>query len=321
MDTGCSSGRGERGRILFMGTPAFAARILNGLLLEKWNVVGVVTQADKPKGRGRIIVPPPVRTVAEEANLPVFQPARIKDPELIETLQGLDPEVIMVAAYGKILPHEILGLPRLGCFNVHASLLPAYRGAAPIQWSLIRGETITGITIFRMDAGMDTGDILLTRSIAILPEETAGELRERLSSQAIPLVSEALEILLQGKAVFIPQDSSRATYAPVLKKEYGRIDWGLAGEEIRNRLRGLDPWPGAYTSWQGRLLKLFCGRAETLEPDLVPGQVAEASSRGLLVRTGVGVLRIEEVQIEGGRRMKVGEFLRGHRMKEGEQLG
>jgi methionyl-tRNA formyltransferase len=321
MDTGCSSGGRERGRILFMGTPAFAARILNGLLLEKWNVVGVVTQADKPKGRGRIIVPPPVRTVAEEANLPVFQPARIKDPELIETLQGLDPEVIMVAAYGKILPHEILGLPRLGCFNVHASLLPAYRGAAPIQWSLIRGETRTGITIFRMDAGMDTGDILLTRSIAILPEETAAELRERLASLAIPMVSEALETLLQGKAVFIPQDSSRATYAPVLRKEYGRLDWGLAAEELRNRLRGFDPWPGAYTSWQGRLLKLFCGRAETLEPDLVPGQVAEASSRGLLVRTGVGVLRIEEVQIEGGRRMKVGEFLRGHRMKEGEQLG
>jgi len=316
-----TSERQRRARILFMGTPTFAARIVNALLEYGFNLVGVITQPDKPKGRGRLLVSSPVKKVAELKALPVYQPERLKDPGVIDTIRGLLPDVVLVAAYGKILPQEILRLPSLGCFNVHASILPAYRGAAPIPWAIINGETVTGITIFKMDSGMDTGDVLVVRSLEIQPHETAGELTERLAECAVPVVIKALEKIVLGNAALVPQDSSRATYAPLLKKADGRVDWTLHTEEIRNRIRGLDPWPGAYTFWQGSLLKLFKGHTESLDPALPPGRVVEASRRGLLIRTGSGVLRVDELQLQGSRRMNAPDFLRGHPLKEGEQLG
>ncbi len=319
---GDGEGGVEDARIVFMGTPVFAATILEGLLGDGWKVVGVVSQPDRPRGRGRKVVPSPVSEVARQAGIPLLQPVRLREPGFLEALSELAPDLIVVAAYGRILPPEVLSLPRLGCYNVHASLLPAYRGASPIQWAIIRGETRTGITIFRMDEGMDTGDVLASEALEIEPGETAGALSERLARLAVRILTPALREVVSGRARLLPQEETGAGYAPLLKKSDGKIDWSLPAESIRNRIRGLDPWPGAFTTWRGRRLRVW--EAE-VEPGGgrggEPGEILSVEGGKVRVQTGEGILRLESVQLEGGKRMPVDRFLRGNRMEAGERLG
>ena len=320
---GPDPGLGKEGhpRIVFMGTPVFAEIILEGLIEDGWNVVGVVTQPDRPSGRGRKVSPPPVSQVAQAHGILVLQPKKLKDSVFLEDLADLAPDMMVVAAYGKILPREVLLLPPLGCYNVHASLLPAFRGPAPVRWAIIDGERTTGITIFRMDEGMDTGDLLVAESLEIDPNETAGNLTERLARLAARIITPSLRDIAGGKARFVPQDHEKATVVPILKKGDGQIDWGLPAESIRNRIRGLDPWPGAFTFWRGKRLRLW--EAETNDRGSAgePGEVLSVAHQGVNVQAGGGTIYLQSVQLEGGRRMSVEEFLRGHRMQPGERLG
>lgn len=310
-------------RTVFMGTPRFASIILEGLLEDGWNVVGAVTQPDRPRGRGRKVTPTPVSQVAQARGILVLQPKKIRDGVFLEDLADLRPEMIVVAAFGRILPGEVLSLPPLGCYNVHASLLPCYRGPAPVRWAIINGERKTGITIFRMDEGMDTGDVLAKESLEIDPNETAGMLTERLARLAARMITPVLREVVAGTARFVPQEHDKATVVPILRKGDGLIDWSLDAESIRNRIRGLDPWPGAFTFWRGKRLRLWEGEASETDADVAarPGEVLSAAGRGVTVQTGGGTLRLRSVQLEGGRRMSAEEFLRGHKIVPGERLG
>jgi methionyl-tRNA formyltransferase len=304
-----------------MGTPSFGAICLEGLFEHGWNVVGAVTQPDRPRGRGRKVLPPPVSQVAQARGILVLQPKKLNDDVFFQDLADLRPDMMVVAAYGKILPRRVLALPPLGCFNVHASVLPAYRGPAPVRWAIINGEKTTGITIFRMDEGMDTGDVLVDASLEIDPNETAGELTDRLARLAVRILTPCLRDIVDGKARFVPQDHDKATVVPILKKGDGRIDWHLPAESIRNRIRGLDPWPGAFTFWKGKRLRLWEADARDDGSAGKPGEILSADGQGVRVRTGRGTLCLKSVQLEGGRRMSVEEFLRGHKMKPGDSLG
>jgi methionyl-tRNA formyltransferase len=297
-------------KLVYMGTPRFAVPPLRSLRAAGHIVLGVVTRIDKQAGRGRIMTPPQVKLAAQDLGLPVFQPRRVREPEFVDTLRSLEPDAIVVAAYGQILPKDILGLPTFGCINIHASLLPAYRGAAPVAWAIIRGEIATGITIMQMDEGMDTGAILLQEHVPIEENDTTGTLTEKLSLLGARLITEALPRIEAGTLVPQPQDNGRATLAPLLKKADGRIDWNLAAAEIRNRVRGLSPWPGAYTLSDGKLIKLLEVEVATGSGD--PGAVQVADSRSLIVGTGNGLLRIMRIQPEGKRAMSTAEFLQGH---------
>ena len=321
MGSDLNQDRGEYPRIVFMGTPTFASIILEGLFEDGWNVVGAVTQPDRPRGRGRKVSTPPVSQVAQAHGILVLQPKKIKDGVFLEDLTDLRPDMMVVAAYGRILPRDVLSLPPLGCYNVHASLLPAYRGPAPVRWAIINGEETTGITIFRMDEGMDTGDLLVSDSLEIGPDETAGMLTERLARLAARIITPALRDIVEGKACFVPQEHDKATVVPILKKGDGRIDWSLSAESIRNRIRGLDPWPGAFTFWRGKRLRLWEAEAKDAGSAGKPGEVLSVDDEGVTVRAGEGTLRLKSVQLEGGRRMGVEEFLRGHKMTPGENLG
>ncbi len=313
--------REEYPRIVFMGTPTFASIVLQGLLEDGWNVVGAVTQPDRPRGRGRKVSAPPVSQMAQAHGILVLQPKKIRDGVFLEDLADLRPDMMVVAAYGRILPRDVLSLPPLGCYNVHASLLPAYRGPAPVRWAIINGEETTGITIFRMDEGMDTGDLLLAESLAIGPNETAGMLTERLAGLAARIITPALSDIVEGRARFVPQEHDKATVVPILKKGDGRIDWSLSAESVRNRIRGLDPWPGAFAFWRGKRLRLWEAEANDAGSAGKPGEVLSVDDEGVTVRAGGGTLRLMSVQMEGGRRMRVEEFLRGHKMTPGENLG
>ena len=321
MGSDLNQDREEYPRIVFMGTPTFASIILEGLFEDGWNVVGAVTQPDRPRGRGRKVSTPPVSQVAQAHGILVLQPKKIKDGVFLEDLADLRPDMMVVAAYGRILPRDVLSLPPLGCYNVHASVLPAYRGPAPVRWAIINGEKTTGITIFRMDEGMDTGDLLVSDSLEIGPDETAGMLTERLARLAARIITPALRDIVEGKARFVPQEHDKATVVPILKKGDGRIDWSLSAESIRNRIRGLDPWPGAFTFWRGKRLRLWEAEAKDAGSAGKPGEVLSVDDEGVTVRAGEGTLRLKSVQLEGGRRMRVEEFLRGHKMTPGENLG
>ncbi len=306
-------------RIVFMGTPEFAVPSLKALIESGEQVVSVVCQPDKPKGRGLEVIPPPTKVLAEKHGIPVLQPQKIRTDEFFNKLKGLNPDLICVVAYGKILPKSILDLPQYGCINVHASLLPQYRGAAPINWAIIRGERVTGITTMKMDEGMDTGDILLKREMPIDDEDTGETLSEKLSKMGAEVLIETIVLLKEGRLNPIPQDHSQATYAPMLKKEDGNIDWRKPAEEIRNLIRGALPWPGAYTKLEGKLLKIY--RARATKDSGRPGEVIRSNSEILRVATGIGALDILEIQIEGGKRLQTEAFLRGRRIKEGTVLG
>jgi methionyl-tRNA formyltransferase len=305
-------------RIIFMGTPEFAVPSLRALIESGEDVVAVVTQPDKPKGRGLEVAPPPTKILAEKNGIPVLQPTKIKTEEFFNELKRFNPDLICVAAYGKILPKNLLELPPYGCINVHASLLPKYRGAAPINWAIIRGEKVTGITTMKMDEGMDTGDMLLKEEVSIDDEDTGETLSEKLSEIGARLLIRTLNLLKEGKLNFIPQDHTQATYAPMLKKEDGNIDWKKSAEEIRNHIRGALPWPGAYTNLEGKLLKIY--KARLAEGEGKPGEVIKSQPGFLRVATGKGALDILEIQIEGGKKLGTEAFLRGRRIKEGTIL-
>ena len=310
-------------RIIFMGTPEFAVPSLDSLLKSEHEVVGVVTQPDRPKGRGQSVVASPIKQLAQTQGLPILQPEKMKSPELLEALAAWRPDVIAVTAYGRILPKSILDLPPGRCVNVHGSLLPRYRGAAPIQWSLINGDIETGITTMLMDAGMDTGPMLLQRVVTIEPNDTAAELGHRLAKVGGELLVETLKGLANQTITPQAQDSELATYAPLLTKEAGLIDWSLPAWHIANRIRGLSPWPGCYTFLQDQRLVIWKAMAEPEEgakSGSVPGTIQEVSKKDFSVRTGEGLLRVTEVQPANKKRMTVEQFLQGRGLQPDEQL-
>ena len=300
-----------------MGTPEFAVPSLRALIEVGENVVAIVTQPDKPRGRGKKLTPPPVREAALKHNIPVFQPEKIKDEPFITAISNFSPDVIAVVAYGKILPKAILDIPPKGCINVHASILPKYRGAAPINWAIINGEKETGITTMLLDEGMDTGDMLLTEKVEIRDDDTASSLHDRLKYIGADLLIKTIKGIKSETIRPIPQDDSQATYAPMLKKEDGRIDWTMKAEEIKNLIRGFFPWPGAYTRWDGKQIKIFKAEVEAGVKE-EPGTVINITTEGIFVATGKGILLIKELQPESKNKMTASEFVKGYRIVTGQ---
>ena len=305
-------------RTVFMGTPDFALQTLQGLIDAGCKMVGVYTQPDRPKGRGKQLAAPPVKELAQKYDIPVYQPLKLRQPEAVAELEALAPDLIVVVAYGQILPKSVLEIPAHGCINVHASLLPKYRGAAPINKAIIDGETETGITTMYMDVGLDTGDMLVKKTLAIGPEETAGELHDRLASLGRETMEETLRRLCAGTLQREVQDDEQSTYASMMKKEDGRIDWNRSAQEIHNHVRGLDPWPGAYTTINGELLKLAETRPEAAEG--LPGNVIAADKNGVCVACGSGSLRIQQLQLAGRKRLAAADFLRGCPLEAGAMM-
>ncbi|HKO31252.1 MAG TPA: methionyl-tRNA formyltransferase, partial [Nitrospiraceae bacterium] len=304
------------------GTPNFAVASLEALLKSNDSVVGVVTQPDRPKGRGQTLTPSPVKLLAQQQQIPLLQPLKMKDPEFLRTLAGWKPDLIAVAAFGRILTPTILSLPSRGCINVHGSLLPKYRGAGPIQWAIINGETETGITTMLMDEGMDTGAMLLQEAIPITPDDTADTLSPRLAELGGRLLVETIARLKAGTLAPRPQDASQATFAPLLKKEDGVIDWALPATALANRIRGLSPWPGAYTTVAGGD-RWAIWRARALPGPVTqpPGTIIAVTTDAIHVATGEGVLAVTELQPKNSRRMAVSQYLTGHPTAVGLQLG
>ena len=308
-------------KIVFMGTPDFALASLDKLIDGGYEIAAVVTQPDRPKGRGKKLTPPPVKERALGAGLRVLQPERVKDSGFIEALKELSPDIIIVVAYGQILPEEIINLPAMGCINVHASLLPKYRGAAPINWCIINGESRTGVTTMCMDKGMDTGDILLQRETEIGENETAGELHERLAALGADLLLETLEGLQRNEVERKAQDHSAATYAPQLDRETGRVDWNSDAKSIYNLIRGTNPWPGCYTVYKGERMKLWEAKVLEQKSRGTAGKVLEAGHGGMLVQAGSGTLLVTKIQMPSSRVMTVDEYLRGNSLETGYILG
>jgi len=307
--------------IVFMGTPEFAVPSLEALLRSNHRVVGVVTQPDRPRGRGQILTPSPIKVIAQREQITVLQPSKMKDPVFLHSLAELKPELIAVAAFGRILPPAVLQLPPKGCINVHGSLLPKYRGAGPIQWAIINGESETGITTMLMDEGMDTGAMLLQASIPIEPDDTSGSLSPKLAKLGGRLLVETIEKLVAGDLTPRSQDHSLATLAPLLKKEDGAIDWRLPALNLANRIRGLTPWPGAY-SFLGPD-RWVISRADAISESThdVPGTVIAVAKEAVAVATGNGILQLREIQPANSRRMTVAQYLAGHVVRVGMQFG
>jgi methionyl-tRNA formyltransferase len=306
-------------RIAFLGTPAFAVPALDALQRSGHAVLAVVAQPDRPAGRDREIREPATKAWARARRVPVLQPEKVRDGRLAGELSRLAPDLLVVVAYGRILGPDLLRLAPHGAVNVHASLLPRHRGAAPIQWAIAAGDRETGVTIMQMDEGLDTGDVLLQRSAPVLPEDDADSLARRLSALGGEALVEALSLLEAGRVVPVPQDGARATLAPVLEKEHGRLDFALPAARLADRIRGFRPWPGSFTLLGGRVLKVH--RAEAREgAGLAPGE-ARPDEAGLIVGCGEGALRLLEVQLEGKRRMLAADFLKGHPVAAGTVLG
>ena len=307
-------------RIVFMGTPEFSVPALHRLLDGPDKVVAVVTQPDRPKGRGKKLTPPPVKVAAEQAGIPVLQPTKIRTEEFSNILKSYRPDLIVVAAYGRILPASILELPRLGCINIHGSLLPRHRGAAPIQWAVIKGDEQAGVTIMQMDADMDTGDILLPAAISLSEDETAGSLFSKLADLGGITLTQALDLLRQDKLTPVKQDHNLATAAPPLTKEDGCIDWDRPATELHRLIRGLDPWPAAYSFIDGQRFRFFSPEIIHKECQQPAGTLILADTQGLLIATAHNCLLIKEIQPEGKKRMTVEAYLCGHPLVPGLQL-
>ncbi len=302
-----------------MGTPEFAVPSLKALIDSEHELVAVVAQPDRPKGRGHKLTPPPTKVLAQEHKITVLQPDKIKNQEFYDQLQYLNPDLICVTAYGKILPREILELPQHGCINVHASLLPKYRGAAPINWAIVRGETVTGVTTMLMDKGMDTGDMLLVQELHIAEDDDAGTISEKLSHMGGELLIKTINQLKEGTLNPIKQDETLATNAPMLKKSDGEIDWAKQATEIHNLIRGMNPWPGTFTKLGDKSLKIF--RTQIVEGEGNPGEIINSQKYSLTVATGKGALEILELQLEGNKRLDVKSFITGHPIELGTVLG
>ncbi len=309
-------------RVLFMGTPEFSVPVLEALVAAGHEIVLAVTQPDKAAGRSKAPVPPPVKVCAMAHGIPVFQPERVRRPEAMAELEKVKADLGVVVAFGQILPQALLDLPVHGCFNVHASLLPMYRGASPINHVILAGEKESGVTIMQMDAGIDTGDILLQEAVPLASDETAVTLSEKLSQLGARLIARAIEKLEDGTLTRTPQEGETC-YAGMLKKEMGLIDWHLPAEAIERRVRGLLPWPGTFTFREGKKLIIGAAAAEAQEvpPNLIPGAVWRADKGGLLIQTGEGALRILALQPEGKKMMDARAFLNGSHVKEGELWG
>jgi len=309
-------------RVIFMGTPDFAQGTLKALIESKHEVVLAVTQPDRPKGRGKSLAFPPVKETALEAGIPVFQPEKIKTPEAVEYLRQYDADVIVVVAFGQILSKEILDMPKYGCINVHASLLPKYRGASPIQWAVIDGEEVTGVTTMRMDEGLDTGDIILKKMYTLEKKETGGSLFDHLMEIGARACLETLEQLESGNAVFTPQEHDKATKTGLISKELGRLSFGQSAIQLERLIRGLNPWPSAFSSLNGKMIKIW--DADVLEQGMYnvgePGEIIHVDKDHLYVQTGDGILVLNQVQPEGKRRMTCGEYLRGYPQQLGNVL-
>ncbi len=308
----------DSNRIVFMGTPDFAAASLRRLLDAGYPVAAVVTQPDRPRGRGQEVAKPPVKELAEAHGIPVVQPEKIRTPEFEAWLRAQQARWAVVVAYGRILPANVLAVPPGGCINVHASLLPRWRGASPIQWAIVNGDRETGVTTMLMDEGLDTGPMLVRRALAIGPDEDAASLHDRLAALGGDVLLETLRGLADGSVRPEPQPAEGATYAPILKKEDGAIDWSAPAERIHDRVRGLTPWPGAFSHAGGQYVKIL--RTAVLSGTAAPGAVAAVQADGVDVGTGEGLLRLIEVQPAGKRRMGAGEFARGLRLSPGAPL-
>lgn len=304
-------------RIVFMGTPEFSVPALKALVEAGHDVVGVVTQPDKSKGRGKEIQMPPVKEQALEYGIPVYQPVKARDPEFVKVLADLAPDTMVVAAFGQILPKSILDIPKYGCICIHASLLPKYRGAAPIQYAVIHGEKESGITTMLMAEGIDTGDMLDQEAVSLDLKETGGSLHDKLSQIGASLILKTLKKLEDQTAVRTPQDDSQSCYVGMINKSMGDIDWSMDAVEIERLIRGLNPWPSAYTDWNGKIIKIWDALVVDKEYEGTCGQVVEAGKDCLVVKTGKGGLSIKELQMQGKKRMDIGAFLRGYQIAEG----
>lgn len=307
-------------RVIFMGTPDFSVGTLEALVQAGHEVVLAVTQPDKPKGRGGKMQYTPVKEKALEYDIPVFQPVKVREKSCVEKLDSYKADVIVVVAFGQILPREILELTPYGCINVHASLLPKYRGAAPIQWSIIDGETVTGVTTMQMDEGLDTGDMLLKTEVPLEPDETGGSLHDKLSAAGAKLCVETLKALEEKTVTPEKQGETPTKYARMLDKELGKIDWTKDAASIERLVRGLNPWPSAYTSWEGKTMKIWSAEVVDRECKAPCGTVAEVTKTDFSVQTGKGLLKVTELQIPGKKRMAADAFLRGYKMETGTLL-
>ena len=312
-------------RVIFMGTPDFSVGTLQALIDAGHEVVLAVTQPDKPKGRGKSMQFPPVKEAALEHGIEVYQPRRVREPECVEYLRSFDADIIVVVAFGQILPERILNLPKYGCINIHASLLPKYRGAAPIQWAVINGDEVSGVTTMQMDVGLDTGDILDTVEVRLDPKETGGSLFDRLSLAGGKLILSTLEKAEAGILHPVKQDEAEATHVTMLDKSMGQIDWSMDAAVIERLIRGLNPWPSAYTKFEGKTLKIWSADVEEdaagrPSPETF-GQVVRVGKDAFSVQTGKGLLTIRELQLEGKKRMSADAFLRGNALSEGMKLG
>lgn len=308
-------------RIVFMGTPDFAVPALTMLVEEGYPVVGVVTQPDRPRGRKRQPQPSPVKQVAEQYKLSIFQPERLRDKSAMAEVMALQPDLIVTAAYGQILPDELLTAPLLRCVNIHASLLPRYRGGAPIHWAIVNGETETGITLMYMASRLDAGDILRQEAVPITDEDDVGTLHDKLSQLGAKMLKQFIPDLVAGRVDPIPQVEEEATFAPNIKREDERLDFSKSARQLFNHVRGFRPWPGTFTNWRGKRLKIWDlsvieeeGQAES------PGSILSVDD-GLLVATGQGVVKIKELQVEGKKRMTAEEWIRGYHVETGERIG
>lgn len=319
-------------RVIFMGTPDFSVGTLEALVAAGHDVCVAVTQPDKPKGRGGKMQYTPVKEKAVSCEIPVYQPKRVRDPECIEELSKYHADIIVVVAFGQILPKAVLEMTPYGCINVHASLLPKYRGAAPIQWAIIEGETVTGVTTMQMDEGLDTGDMIMKKEVPIADDETGETLHDKLAAAGAALCVETLKALEEGTAKREKQGESPTAYAKMLTKELGNIDWTQPAVKIERLIRGLNSWPGTYSRWDGKVMKIWRSevvrtgentadsRAGQKAEDVLPGTVTAVGKNDFEVRTGNGVLRILEVQMPGKKRMDTGAFLRGNSMEPGDVL-
>ena len=300
-----------------MGTPDFAVGTLEEIIRAGHKVVLVVTQPDKPKGRGKAMQYTPVKECALAHGIEVFQPVKVKEPENIEVLRKYEPDIIIVAAFGQIVPKSILDMPKYGCVNVHASLLPQYRGAAPIQWAVINGDEVTGVTIMRMNEGIDTGDMIAKKTVRLAEDETGGSLFDKLAQVGAQLCVETMEMIEAGKVEYIPQNNEEATHTSMIRKELGLIDWNRPAVDIERLIRGLNPWPSAYTQLSGKTFKIWKARVVSDENTYEPGCICRIDKEGMYVQTGEGILLLTEVQMEGKKRMEASAFLRGYQVEEG----
>ncbi|KOP64039.1 methionyl-tRNA formyltransferase [Bacillus sp. FJAT-18019] len=310
--------------IVFMGTPAFAVPSLEMLLAEGYSIAAVVTQPDRPQGRKKVLTPTPVKEAALRHGIPVLQPQRLRSPEAVTELAEYKPDLIITAAYGQILPKSVLDMPALGCLNVHGSLLPAYRGGAPIQRSIINGESVTGITLMYMAEGLDTGDMIAQAEVPIQDDDTAGTMFEKLSTVGAELLLRELPRLLQGKVEAEPQEESKATYAPNLTRDDEKIDWSRTSREIYNQIRGLVPYSGGFTLWNGDVFKVWAaanpGSAQASLSEEQPGTVLKLDDKGIVVKTGDGTLTLLTVQPSGKKAMDAAQFVRGTSLTVGTVL-